>query len=48
MRSTLFPFRWLKLINEELMQSKNRAISGDDVTESVELIADRMEDSDYL
>jgi hypothetical protein len=31
-----------------VVETHNRAISGDDVTESVELIADRMEDSDYL
>jgi len=38
----------LKLIGEELVQPKNRAISGDDVPESVELIADRMGDNDLV
>jgi len=47
-RSTLLPFRRLKLIGEKLVQSKNCAISGDDISKVVELVGDRVGDSDLV
>jgi hypothetical protein len=47
-RSTLLPSSRLKLISEELVQSKNRAVSDDGVPEAVELVADRVGDSDLV
>ena len=46
--STLLPSTRLKLIGEKLVQPKNRAVSGDDVCKAVELVANRVRDSDLV
>jgi hypothetical protein len=47
-RSTLLPSPGLKLLGEELVKSQNRAISNDDVPESVEFVTDRVWDNDLV